>query len=69
MYFRTDDPLRDFDRYDMAMAQKEARLPVCDKCGERIHDNFFIIGGEILCENCVNDEYGRSVDDWLNDNY
>lgn len=67
MYFRTDDPDRDFDRYDRMMAAREARLPVCDKCGKRIHEDFFNIGGEILCEDCMNDEYGQSLEDWLRD--
>lgn len=67
--FRTDDPVRDFDRYDMAMAQREAKLPVCDKCHKRINDDFFNIGGEILCEDCMRDEYGQSLEDWLRDHY
>ena len=67
--FYSDDPLRDFDRYDMAMASKEAKLPVCDKCGTRINEDFFNIGGDILCENCVHDEYGQSLEDYLSDNY
>lgn len=68
--FYSDDPARDFDRYDMAMAQREAKLPKCDKCGKPIHDDFFYeIDGEILCEKCMHDEYSRSTEDYLNDNY
>ena len=68
--FRTDDPDRDFDRYDMAMAQREARLPVCDRCGKPINDDrYFDIEGEILCENCMIDTYGKSTEDWLRDHY
>ena len=68
MFFRSDDPGRDFDRYDMAMARREARLPVCDKCGKRIHDEtYFDINGDILCEDCMFDEYGRSTQDYLED--
>lgn len=67
-YFRTDDPLRDFDRYDAAMAAREARLPQCEKCGEYIHDDvYFEIDNEILCEECMRDRYERSIADWLND--
>lgn len=65
--FRTDDPVRDFDRYDMAMAQREAKLPVCDKCHKRINEDFFNIEGDILCEKCMHDEYGQSLEDWLRD--
>lgn len=68
--FYSDDPVRDFDRYDMAMAQKEAKLPQCEKCGKHIHDDtFFEIDNEILCEDCMRDLYKRSTDDWLRDNY
>lgn len=70
MYIRTDDPLRDFDRYDALMAAREAKLPRCDRCGEPINDDiYYEIGDEILCENCMHDEYARSTEDWLNDNY
>jgi formylmethanofuran dehydrogenase subunit E len=66
----TDDPVRDFDRYDMEMAQREAKLPKCDKCGKPINDDFFYeIEGEILCEKCMHDTYARSTEDYLNDNY
>lgn len=68
--FRTDDPLRDFDRYDAAMAAREARLPNCERCGKVINDDFYFeIDNEILCEKCMRDEYERSTEDWLNDNY
>lgn len=68
MYFRNSDPLDDFDRYDLMMASREARLPVCDKCGHRINaDIFFDIDGEILCEDCMHDEYSRSTEDYLRD--
>ena len=70
MYFRTDDPLRDFDRYDAMMADREAKLPQCEKCGEPINDDeYFEINSEILCEKCMRNEYARSTEDWLNDNF
>lgn len=69
MYFRTGDPLDDFDRLDRLQAQREARLPVCDKCHKPIHDEtFFDIGGDVYCEECMHDEFGRSTEDWLRDN-
>ena len=70
MYFRKGDPDRDFDRYDMALAQREAKLPVCDKCGKPINDDiYFDIDGEVLCEECLRDLYERNTEDWLNDHY
>lgn len=68
--FYTDDPVRDFDRYDMAQAQREARLPKCEKCGKPINDDiYFEIENETLCEKCMHDEYARSTEDYLRDNY
>jgi formylmethanofuran dehydrogenase subunit E len=70
MYIRTDDPLRDFDRYDAAQAMREAMLPKCESCGEPIHDDiYYEVDGEILCGECMHDRYARSTEDWLNDNY
>lgn len=66
--FYSDDPVRDFDRYDMVQARRETRLPVCDKCKKRIYDDiYFEIEGEILCEKCVHDRYARSTEDYLED--
>lgn len=70
MFIRTDDPLRDFDRYDAMMADREAKLPQCDRCGEPIDDDvYYEIDNEILCEKCMHDMYARSTEDWLNDNF
>ena len=70
MYFMTDDPLRDFDRYDAMMADREAKLPQCEACGEPINeDEYFYINDEILCEKCMRDRYALSTEDYLNDNY
>ena len=70
MYFRTGDPERDFDRYDRMMASRDARLPICDKCRQRINDEiYFDVDGDILCERCMHDEYARSTEDYLRDNY
>lgn len=65
----TDDPVSDFYRYDALMADREAKLPHCEKCGEPIDDDvYFEIDNEILCEKCMHDRYARSTEDWLNDN-
>lgn len=66
--YYTDDPAADFDRWDMEQARKEARLPVCEnpKCKKRIHDeNYFEIGGEILCRSCMEDRYMKYTEDYI----
>lgn len=70
MFFRNGDPLDDFNRLDILQAQREARLPVCDKCKNPINeDEFYDDGEETLCEDCLKEKYGRSTEDYLNDNY
>ena len=69
-YFRSGDPLDDFDRLDRAQAEWEAKLPQCERCGKHIQDEiYFDINNEILCENCMTDEYGKSTQDWLDNHY
>ena len=52
--YRTDDPAADFLRYDAAQEAARERLPRCTECGRLIDDDFaYRIGGEILCEECV----------------
>ena len=65
MYY-TDDPARDFDRWDMEQARAEARLPQCECCGETIHDDeYYEIDNEILCEECMKDRYMKSTEDFI----
>lgn len=62
----TDDAERDFDRYDMEMERRRARLPVCDKCRKRIQaDEYFDIEGEILCRDCMEDRYMKYTEDYI----
>lgn len=68
--FYSDDPARDFDRWDMEQERRRARLPVCDRCLKSINDEtFFDFEGYVLCEKCMHDVYGRSTEDYLRDNY
>jgi hypothetical protein len=69
-YFRTDDPLRDFDRYDAMMADREAKLPQCVDCGNPINDDiYYEVDGEHLCEKCMHDRFARNTEDWLDNNF
>ena len=46
----TDDPLRDFDSWEAELA----KLPVCDWCGEPIHEEFaYRINGDLVCKRCL----------------
>lgn len=63
MFFRSDNPNLDFDRWEAHQERQLARLPKCDCCGEPIQaEHYFEIHGEILCEECMNERYRKAVD-------
>lgn len=50
----TDDPLRDFYRWDAEQAEKEEQLPECDRCGEKIREEYaYKVDDELICETCI----------------
>ena len=51
-----------FEMHDREQEAKLENLPVCDCCGERIQDEYYYdIDGEILCEECLKENYRREV--------
>ena len=62
----TDDPIRDFERYDAMQEERLEQLPICDGCGQHIQDDYlFEIDGQILCDECMAQEYRREVEDYI----
>ena len=54
MFFRSGDPLGDFDRLDREYTKWLEGLPVCDVCGEPIQDEkYFQKDGENICLHCL----------------
>jgi formylmethanofuran dehydrogenase subunit E len=60
------------DAYDLWAAhdaEQEAellKLPECDYCGSKIQDDhFFLINDESICEGCLNDNFRKAVDDYV----
>lgn len=65
MYY-TDNPLADFDRKDADDARWLASLPKCAECGEPIQTDFcYEINDEVICEQCLNDNHRKLVDDFI----
>lgn len=51
---RSGDPLDDFDRYDRECHECEKLFPVCNICGERIADEYYLqVGDMIVHESCA----------------
>lgn len=56
MTYRTDDPLRDWDRYYDEQEGKAERLPKCAACGEPIfQDRAVRIGDDWYCDECLDE--------------
>lgn len=65
MYY-SDNPVRDYDRFDAEQERAMQKYPECACCGKRITDDFlFYIEGDIYCEECMEDEFRRPVDDFI----
>ncbi len=64
--FRSDDPIRDFNRHE---AEQEAWLrkrPVCVYCGHHIQEeNLFDINGELYHEQCAQSEFKKYTEDYI----
>lgn len=51
---RTDDPVRDWDRYCEAQEAEMEKLPRCCKCGVRLIEEYvYYIEDEYYCDDCV----------------
>lgn len=59
---RTDDPLMDFDRHQREQERLAAQLPECDYCGKPVDDYYYNINGEIICEDCLNENFRVTVE-------
>jgi formylmethanofuran dehydrogenase subunit E len=65
MMFYTDDPVKDYERYDNHMTERLLRLPVCSECKERIQTEYlYEIDGELICEDCMND-HKKDANDYI----
>ena len=68
MYY-TDDPVADWDRYCADQERELEKLPKCEICGEPITDEYlYDIDGDLVCEECLKDNYRRSTDYYIKEN-
>lgn len=66
MFYRTDDPVADFDRYDREHQKALAKLPVCSECDEPITDDMcYEINGEVICPECLDNNHKHWVEDYI----
>ena len=64
--YLTDDPLRDFDRWEAEQRREEERLPKCDFCGEPINNDFlYDLDGSLACEECLVQNFRKRTEDYM----
>lgn len=62
----TDDPCADFLRHDAEQQAWLDKLPKCSECGQPIQDDeAYYINDEWICQECLNNNYKRWVDDYI----
>ena len=58
----TDDPVRDFERWDAKREAELEKLPKCCECGEAIQSEYYYeFDGDLYCEDCLKD-HRHSID-------
>lgn len=63
MSYYSDDPVRDYDRYDAEQEKKLEDLPQCSECDKYICDDYcYEFDGEIICEDCLHDNHRKDTD-------
>lgn len=60
----SDNPDRDFERWDREQQNWLNKRPVCCECDEPIQEEMcFEINGEYICETCMNDNHRKYTED------
>lgn len=63
MFFYSNDPQFDLDRYEMAQEKERQKLPRCSICDEPIEEeDFYLINDEYICECCIENFKVRTED-------
>jgi formylmethanofuran dehydrogenase subunit E len=57
-----------YSAYEDEQERKINKLPKCSCCGEPIIDDYlYNLDGEILCEECLKENYRRPVEEYMED--
>lgn len=64
--FYSDNPVKDFLRYDAEQCEKLEQLPKCSECGEPIQDEYcYEINDMLVCEECLNICYRKPIENFI----
>lgn len=65
-FYRTDNPVRDAERYYGDQDEALEKLPKCSHCDEPIQDDhLFEINGELFCEECMWENFKKNIEDYI----
>lgn len=57
-----------FLRHQAEQDNKLEKMPVCSICEEHVQeDRVYVINGDIVCPYCLEEEFGRNVEDLMED--
>ena len=59
----TDDPVADFLCHDREQQRELERRPKCDICGEPLYEFCYVIDGELICQECLDDNFKIEIYD------
>lgn len=66
MYIRTDDPVKDYDRYAEEQDKQLQKLPRCSECDNPIQtEECYEINDELICPECLQDNHRKWVEDYI----
>lgn len=62
----SDNPVKDFERFDSIQADELSKLPICNCCGEPIQqDKAIYYNDQWVCRECESDFWMDIRDDFL----
>ncbi len=66
MFFFTDDPVADAERYYAEQEREWEKRPKCSICDETIGDEYcYEINDELICQECLDENFRKCVDDCI----
>ena len=62
-FYRTDDAIADFDRYDAEQQKVSEEFPTCCECGCTIYEDFiYEYNDEPICDDCMSINHRKSIE-------
>lgn len=63
--FLSDDPVKDFDRYDAEQEKKLERCPYCVECDRSVQDeHYYLFDDKIICPQCLLENHKQRTDEF-----